>query len=194
MAISANIKDRILKVEKVDWRKLLPLQPKNIKHIYNYAWIEESINKYGFAFPFAVWEDEDGNIYTVDGHTRIEVLETIEGVPDMLTAIFIDAKDKEEATRILLEVYNQKSNPLDQQVLMEWLEVEEIPVSEIAVESLNVIEVGEEEEEAGERPGSSGTVIKLEYTEEDYEQVRDALARVAQTPEAAVWELLGLDK
>lgn len=101
MAISANIKDRILKVEKVDWRKLLPLQPKNIKHIYNYTWIEESINKYGFAFPFIVWEDEDGNIYTVDGHTRIEVLETIEGVPDMLTAIFIDAKDIGSNTKLV---------------------------------------------------------------------------------------------
>lgn len=169
------------------------MQPKNIKHIYNYAWIEESINKYGFAFPFAVWEDEGGNIYTIDGHTRIEVLETIEGVPGMLTAIFIDAKNKEEATKILLEVYNQKSNPIDQEVLLEWLEVEEISVSEILMESLNVIEVGEEEEEGGEQPGPSGTVIKLEYTEEDYEQVRDGLARIAQTPEAAVWELLGLN-
>lgn len=34
-------------------------------------------------------------------------------------------------------------------------------------------------------------VIKLEYTENDYLQVRDQLSKIADTPEQAVWKLLG---
>lgn len=35
-------------------------------------------------------------------------------------------------------------------------------------------------------------VIKLHYSEADHAKVRDALSRVASTPEQAVWKLLGL--
>jgi len=34
-------------------------------------------------------------------------------------------------------------------------------------------------------------IIKLEYTENDYLQVRDQLNKIADTPEQAVWKLLG---
>ena len=34
-------------------------------------------------------------------------------------------------------------------------------------------------------------IIKLEYTENDYLQVRDQLSKIAETPEQAVWKLLG---
>jgi len=34
-------------------------------------------------------------------------------------------------------------------------------------------------------------IIKLEYTENDYLQVRDQLSKIADTPEQAVWKLLG---
>jgi hypothetical protein len=34
-------------------------------------------------------------------------------------------------------------------------------------------------------------IIKLKYTEEDYLKVRDQLAKVASSPEMAVWKLLG---
>jgi hypothetical protein len=36
-------------------------------------------------------------------------------------------------------------------------------------------------------------IIKLKYTEEEYNQVREGLAKVAQTPEAAVYKLLGYE-
>lgn len=35
--------------------------------------------------------------------------------------------------------------------------------------------------------------IKLEYTEDEYMQVKDGLARLASTPEQAVWKLLGYE-
>jgi len=37
----------------------------------------------------------------------------------------------------------------------------------------------------------SQMIIKLQYTEEEYNLVRDQLAKIAATPEQAVWKLLG---
>lgn len=36
-------------------------------------------------------------------------------------------------------------------------------------------------------------VIKLNYPEDEYDQVKEALLKIAQTPEAAVWKLLGFE-
>lgn len=136
------VKDRIIKLDWVKWREIKDLQPKNLKQMFNYQHIENSIRKHGFAFPFGVWQDKKGDIYAIDGHTRIEVLSSMEDAPDTLPAFFIDAKSRKEAIAILLEVYNQRTNPIDEDVLREFLEVEEIAVESIAVGSLNVFGLG----------------------------------------------------
>lgn len=136
------VKDRIIKLDWVKWREIKDLQPKNLKQMFNYAHIENSIRKHGFAFPFGVWQDKKGEIYAIDGHTRIEVLSSMEDAPETLPAFFIDAKNRKEAIAILLEVYNQRTNPIDEDVLREFLEVEEIAVESIAVGSLNVFGLG----------------------------------------------------
>lgn len=115
-------------------------------------------------------------------------------MPEILNCVFIHCENKEEATKILLEVYNQKSNPIDKEVLLEWLEVQEIPVTEIAIETINMIEVAEEDEESESSGQESSPVIKLQYSPDEHEMVLEGLSRIAQTPEAAVWELLGLDE
>lgn len=192
------IQDRILKLEKVDWRNIQPLQPDNIKHVFNYQYIEDSIRKNGFAFPFGVWEC-DGVIYAVDGHTRKEVLSNMEGVPDLLPAFFIDAKDRKEAVKILLDVFNQRQNPVDQEVLLQWLEVEEIKVEEVAVESLSIKkevdipDYSDRNEEIDTDSFDDKMSLKLDYTEDEYRMVREGLAKIAATPEQAVWQLLGYE-
>lgn len=198
------IKNRITKLEQVDWRNIHDLQPKNLKQVFNYAAIEESIQKYGFAFPFGVWQDKDGTIYAIDGHTRKEVLSSMEGVPELLPAFFIDAKNKKEAIRILLDVYNQKHNPMDGDVLADFLLVEEIAVESIAVGSLNVFGLGGGSADEAQGPDyslknqeldmdamSDKMTIKLEYTQDEYNKVKEQLSRIAHTPEQAVWQLLG---
>lgn len=187
------IKDRVLKLAKVNWREIRSLQPQALKEIYNYNWLEVSVIKNGVVLPFFVWEDTDGVVWCVDGHTRKEVYESMEQIPDYLSAVFVEAEDKSQATKFLLEVFNQKQNPINSEQLVDWLAVEEIPLQEIEVHTLNLIAEHEEEEERpGPSSGGSAGVIKLEYTEEEAERVREALARIAQTPEAAVWELLKL--
>lgn len=39
----------------------------------------------------------------------------------------------------------------------------------------------------------SDMVIKLKYVEDEYDRVKEALSKIAQTPEAAVWKLLGFE-
>ena len=128
------IENRIVKTELIKWREIKPLQPDNLKHIFNYKYIEDSILTHGFSMPFFVWQNGN-NIFAVDGHSRIEVLNNLENVPEQLPATFINAKDRKEAIEILLEVFNQKSNPIANEVLTEWVEIEQISVN---VQSLNV--------------------------------------------------------
>ena len=97
----------ILKTELVNWRNIEPLQPQNFKHIFNYKHIEQSILENGFVNPFFVWE-YDGVIYSIDGVTRKEILSNLEGVPELLPAVFIDAKNRQDAIKILLSAFNTK--------------------------------------------------------------------------------------
>ena len=202
-----TIQDRILKIERIDWRQLRPLQPDNIKHVFNYQAIENSILEHGFVMPFAVWQDEHGDIYTVDGHTRFEVLSNMENVPDTLPALFIRADNREDAIRILLDVYNQKQNPIDQEVLMQWLEVEEIEVTRVEVRSLNLKKEDAETENysSGQEQSfsdknkeidtddfSEKMTIVLEYGMDEYQAVKSALSARGQTAEAVLFDALNI--
>ena len=137
------MKIRILKTELVDWRNIEPLQPANFKHIYNYKHIEKSILENGFVNPFFVWENQ-GVIYSIDGVTRKEILSNLENVPDLLPAVFIDAKNRQDAVKILLSVFNTKENPIDLEVLTEWVNIEQV---EVEVQSLNVVDVQDMKDE-----------------------------------------------
>jgi len=145
-----RIRNRILKLEQVEWRSIKDLQPGDLKHVANADHIRASILKNGFAFPFAVWQDPEGDLYTIDGHTRKDVLEGMENVPNTLPAFFIDADNREDAIRILLEVYNQRHNEINPVALTEWLEVEQIAVETVNVESLHSSEVKEARSEVTE--------------------------------------------
>jgi predicted nucleotide-binding protein (sugar kinase/HSP70/actin superfamily) len=133
------MKERIKGLIDVDWRKIKALQPDDVKINTNINALKKSLKKHGFFIPFAVWKD-GSTIYTIDGHTRKRALEELkhegEEVPDKLKAFEIDAKDRKEAVQILVEVFNQKHNAFDNEVLINWLEVENVEVKDLNV--LNV--------------------------------------------------------
>lgn len=139
-----NILNRIGSLIEVNWRDLKPLQPDDIKVSTNIEYLKSSLIKYGFALPFAVWED-DGQYYTLDGHTRQKVLKELisdgVAVPDKLKAFEVKTNDRKEAIKILVEVYNQKHNKFAEDVFTEWLEVENVEVEDINFESINIEEV-----------------------------------------------------
>ena len=171
---------RILKTELVDWRSIEPLQPANFKHIYNYKHIERSILENGFVNPFFVWENE-GIIYSIDGVTRKEILSNLENVPDLLPAVFIDAKNRQDAVKILLSVFNTKENPIDLEVLTEWVNIEQV---EVEVTSLNVVDMAEIEEN--------------EEHEKNVDEITNMIACKLNDKETEIWltikEKLGIKK
>jgi len=133
------MKERIKGLIDVDWRKIKALQPDDVKINTNINALKKSLKNHGFSIPFAVWKD-GSTIYTIDGHTRKRALEELkhegEEVPDKLKAFEIDAKDRKEAVQILVEVFNQKHNAFDNEVLTRWLEVEDVEIQDLNV--LNV--------------------------------------------------------
>jgi DNA modification methylase len=143
--------DRIKGIINVEWEKIKPIQPDDVKINTNINALKKSLKKHGFSLPFAVWKD-GSTIYTIDGHTRKRALEELkhegEEVPDKLKAFEIDAKDRKEAVQILVEVFNQKHNPFDNEVLINWLEVENVEVKDL--DAINTEEVERSNTEAKE--------------------------------------------
>ena len=186
---------RILKTELVDWRNIEPLQPANFKHIYNYKHIERSILENGFVNPFFVWESE-GVIYSIDGVTRKEILSNLENVPDLLPAVFIDAKNRQDAVKILLSVFNTKENPIDLEVLTEWVNIEQV---EVEVTSLNVVDIKDisDSDEFGTDfslpDGDKAPFQQMTFTlaDEQAEQIKNAIADIKQTEEYKYAETMG---
>lgn len=68
--------------------------------------IIKSINKYGFAFPFFVWQ-HDGINHVLDGHGRLGALQRMtaagESIPD-LPVVYVNVKDEADAKNLLLRL------------------------------------------------------------------------------------------
>ena len=191
------MQNRIYKTELIEWQKVKDLQPDNLKLPYNYNHIKQSILKHGISKAYDVCE-LDGELYWIDGHTRTQILMELVSdgvdVPELLTANFCRVRDRKEAIEILLEVHNQRQNPIAEEVLAEWIDVEMV---EVAVESLNVKVVEEgfdysennKEFEEDDFEDQKYT-IKLEFTEGDYNFVRDKIKQLGQSPEKILYDAL----
>ena len=49
--------DRIKGIINVEWEKIKPIQPDDVKINTNINALKEIIKKHGFSIPFAVWKD-----------------------------------------------------------------------------------------------------------------------------------------
>jgi hypothetical protein len=138
-----KIKNRIYKSELVEWQKVNDLQPELLKEHYNINHLRKSILKYGVSKAYDICEIE-GELYWLDGHTRTEMFRTLQSegieIPKMLMANFCEVKNRQEAISILLEVHNIKHDPINNEVLTEWVNIEQV---EVEVVSLNVIDLGQ---------------------------------------------------
>jgi hypothetical protein len=167
----SEIKNRIYKTELIEWQNVKDLQPDNLKLPYNYENIKNSILKYGVSKAYDVCI-LDGNLYWIDGHTRTQILFELlnDGVkiPKKLTGNFCDVKDRKEAIEILLEVHNQRQNPIAIEVLNDFIEVECI---EVNVDSLNVMveQVDLEDEEHEKTVQELTNMIAFSLTDEEQE-------------------------
>ena len=120
-----------------DWSKLLDLQPDGLKVPINIDALKKSLLKNNFAFPFFGYKDEEG-VWIIDGHTRKQVLYELlqdgEDVPELLEVQLINCESKDKAREILLEVFNQKQNPINLEVAEVYIEQNNL---DIEIETIN---------------------------------------------------------
>jgi DNA modification methylase len=170
MEIKSILGEKVL----IEWRKMESLQPDNLKMPYNIGHLKKSLLENNFAMPFFGWQNGE-SVFVIDGHQRREVLSELESegvkVPELLDCQLINAKDRQEAVKLLLSVFNSKSNPIDLEVLTEWVELEQV---EVEITSLNVVDVNEVEDEIQEI---------LEAEEDDFD------SKLPETPETVLGDL-----
>lgn len=116
----------------LSWRDLVPIQG-NLKSLstVNFEKLKNRIVKGGFSFPFFVWRD-GGKNYTLDGHQRLNVLRWLYDngweIPE-LPVCWVEAKDKKEAMRKILECSSQYGK-IDDEGLYEFITKAEISTEE----------------------------------------------------------------
>jgi len=139
----ATIQSRVLKTENIQWRSLKFLQDDDFK-----VWVDQgdekllaSIIKYQFIDPFKVWEHE-GVLYCLDGKHRYSDLEYAEAInhdiPDLLPAIFIDCKDRQEAAEMVL-VYSSAYAKITQDGLFNFVSKFDLDIKDV-VDHINIPE------------------------------------------------------
>jgi site-specific DNA-methyltransferase (adenine-specific) len=170
MEIKSILGEKVL----IEWRKMESLQPDNLKMPYNIGHLKKSLLENNFAMPFFGWQNGE-SVFVIDGHQRREVLSELESegvkVPELLDCQLVNAKDRQEAVKLLLSVFNSKSNPIDLEVLTEWIDLEQV---EVEITSLNVVDVNEVEDEIQEI---------LEAQEDDFDSTPP------ETPETVLGDL-----
>ena len=122
------------------------LQPVGFKAPYHSEITKKSILERGFVQPFAMCEI-NGELFICDGHLRkdliYELINDGHQVPDEFSYYLIEVNnDRKKAIDILFS-FNTKTNPIDIEVLTEWVNIEQV---EVEVTSLNVVYLTDIEE------------------------------------------------
>lgn len=183
---------KIKKMERVPWESIQDLQPMDFKNDYHSEKIKQSILKHNYASPIHVWDD-NGQLYAVDGHLRMDLLKELKGegvnIPDKLPVVFLDLPDRETAVKYLLEVFNTKSNPINQDSLNQWMEelnvtLEELDVSldDLHVEIDDNIDDYADDDLSKDNESAMPKKPKIEIeleTVNDLDQLKDEIEKIA---------------
>lgn len=179
-------------MERVPWESIQDLQPMDFKNDYHSEKIKQSILKHNYASPIHVWDD-NGQLYAVDGHLRMDLLKELKSegadIPDKLPVVFLDLPDRETAVKYLLEVFNTKSNPINQDSLNQWMEELDVTLEELDV-SMDDLHVEIEDNmddyadddlsknDESAMPKKPKIEIELE-TVNDLDQLKDEIEKIA---------------
>ena len=182
---------KIKKMERVPWESIQDLQPMDLKNDYHSEKVKQSILKNSYASPIHVWDD-NGQLYAVDGHLRMDLLKELksEGVniPDKLPVVFLDLPDKETAVKYLLEVFNTKSNPINQDSLTQWMEELDVTLEElhVSMDDLHVEIEDNMDDYADDLPKDNESAMPKKPTIEiqletvnDLEQLKNEIEKIA---------------
>ena len=206
------LNNRLIKTEMVEWKKLVPFQPDNLKKTepHKLQKLANSLCQNGFSMNFYVWE-KDGQILIIDGHSRHEVLQLLESgaiypknpdgkeyavtIPEKLPCSFLHLKNKTEAKKAVL-IYNSKYKNIDSDILAEWvidLNLDELK-SQIEIPELKLdlenLDYSDKNKEIDTNEFSDEMTLKFTFSEEDYIAVKGALSKINESPEIALMQVL----
>ena len=206
------LNNRLIKTELVEWKKLIPFQPDNLKKTepHKLQKLANSLCQNGFSMNFYVWE-KDGQILIIDGHSRHEVLQLLESgaiypkdqdgkeyavtIPEKLPCSFLHLKNKTEAKKAVL-IYNSKYKNIDSDILAEWvsdLNLDELK-SQIEIPELKLdfdnLDYSDKNKEIDTNEFSDEMTLKFTFAEEDYIAVKGALLKINESPEIALMQVL----
>jgi len=181
-----NYKDTVIRIECTG-SDILPLDAmeefqgglKNRTH-KDIEKIIKSIIKYGFSFPFFVWQNE-GHNWVLDGHGRIAALSEIRqkgcNLP-LFPVIYVEAKDEEEAKNKLLRL-NSQYGEITLEGLREFTFGLDIDFDELQLPSgtLSISENTENDDNEIEYKSKIELIIETENEEEANELYNEFLER-----------------
>ena len=134
-----EITSRILKSEKIDWQKAKWLQNSNLKDLSEEAneKLKTSLRNNFFVMPFVVWQENEDNLWILDGHHRQKILLELQAegveIEKMLDATFISCANKKEAAQLVL-IYTSQYAKITQSGLDDFLKIFEINIEDISYE------------------------------------------------------------
>lgn len=178
----------------INYKNLVNLQNDSFKDLTKERFDKlcASFKRHGFFVPFYVWINK-GVYYVLDGHQRLRALHEIESDGLELPYITIEAKNKKDAAEKLLAIdgkYGQRTLE-GQDEFIELFEIDQEYLDDVAVLEFQYEEIEEEEKPVEEKEPSFS--ILLEYTEDEFNMVNNAINRIGGTPEKVLFELLGLE-
>jgi len=139
-----QIRNKILGKHPINWRSLQFIQQPDFKQHTdeNREKLKQSIKDNGFILPFNVWND-NGTNWCLDGYHRYQDLIDLEKegveIPDLLDALFIDCKDKEEAAKYVL-LFSSQYATITQKGLDEFMQMYQLPITVLAQQtSLSIL-------------------------------------------------------
>jgi len=205
-----QIVDRVNRMDKIVWSEMLSIRNDDLKQHTDAQLekLEQSLIHNGFIEPFAAWQDpKTKEIYTINGHTRkkrlLALIEKGYSIPEKLSAFFIDCKNLNDAASVL-PLYESKYGNIDASKLEEFKITFELDETKVVGSTLDFfsVEINQEgndkyslkNKEIDVNEFSNNMIIKLEYPEDEYHLVIEKLLQIAQTPEAAIFKLLGIPK
>ena len=142
--------------------------------------------------PIVCVTDVDGKLYPLGGNMRLKALQELnyKDIPDSWVML-ADSWTQEQRKEFIIKDnvgygewdWDDLANKWDAEKLTEW--GLDIPNFE------NNLDYSDKNEEVNIDSLDGQMTIKLNYTEEEYWQVKQQLSEIAETPEQAIWKLLG---
>lgn len=149
----------------------------------DYDKIKLSIIKYGFSFPFFVWNDGKKN-YILDGHGRFATLCKMQKdgyeIPD-LPVVYVDCKDKNEAKQKLLRLNSQYGHMTKESVLEFAVDIDlnfdEIALPDTVIDFSDDADAVEDFPELKEGDRDTQCTMTFVLSQEQVEVIKKALKK-----------------